>query len=122
MRSGWENGQRVPVSDRREMEDEDSEESVREFDPGSLLRRFVSEQLSSNRCLYIECFALALSMCYDGSSEAEIAKRYGVTRAAVSKRCVDITDAFNVPPSRAMRQKKNRESCRKARLLSRSKL
>ena len=33
----------------------------------------------------------------------DIAKRHGVTRAAVSKRCVELTRALNLKPSRAMR-------------------
>ena len=46
----------------------------------------------------------------------EIAKRHGVTRAAVSKRCVELTQALNLKPSRAMRSLLARQSYRKARL------
>ena len=33
----------------------------------------------------------------------EIAKRHGLTRAAVSKRCVELAQKIGLPPSRAMR-------------------
>jgi hypothetical protein len=47
---------------------------------------------------------------------AEIARRHGCTRAAVSNRCGDLCDAFGVPRTRAMRPDKNRDRCRQARL------
>jgi hypothetical protein len=46
----------------------------------------------------------------------DIAKRHGITRAAVSKRCVDITERLNLPPSRAMRSEKARRIYRRAQL------
>ena len=47
---------------------------------------------AGNTRLTIECLAVALGLsAYNGESMTEIAKRHGVTRAAVSKRCVDIT-------------------------------
>ena len=45
-----------------------------------------------------------------------IAKRHGVTRAAVSKRCVDITTRLNLPPSRAMRSELARKIYRLSQL------
>jgi LysM repeat protein len=57
----------------------------------------------------------------NGDSMSLIAKRYGVTRAAVSKRCVDITQRLNLPPSRAMRSLNARTTYRKTQLKLRSK-
>lgn len=116
MRFGWENGQRVPVNDRREMEDE-----PRRPERGALVmvRRLVGLMLAdTNPALGVECVALVSGIGYDGASESAIAKRHGVTRATVSKRCVDLCDAFGMPNVRAMRPKKNRERCREARLQS----
>ena len=116
MRTGWENGQRVPVSDRREMETE-----PRRPERGALVmvRRLVGIMLAdTNPALGVECMALVTGIGYEGASMAEIAMRHGVTRAAVSTRCVDLCDAFGIPLVRAMRPEKNRERCRQARLES----
>ena len=69
-----------------------------------LLRRLIGEMLmQSNASLSLECLALVTGLAYRGDSMTEIAERHGVTRAAVSKRCVELTIALNVKPSRAMR-------------------
>ncbi len=69
----------------------------------------------------IECLATALGLsAYNGDSMTSIAKRCGVTRAAVSKRCVDITERLNLPPSRAMRSKEARTTYRHSQLKSQS--
>lgn len=114
-RSGWENGQRVPVRDSR-----DDESAPRpERSALVMVRRLVGIMLAdSNPALGIECMALVTGIGYEGASMADIARRHGVTRAAVSKRCVDLCDAFGVPPTRAMRPEKNRERCNVARLKS----
>jgi hypothetical protein len=59
---------------------------------------------------------LVTGLSYCGDSMTEIAKRHGVTRAAVSKRCVELTRALNLNPSRAMRSVSARQSYRRARL------
>ena len=82
-----------------------------------LLRRLVGEMLGqSNASLSLECLALVTGLAYDGDSMTEIARRHEVTRAAVSKRCVELTQALNLKPSRAMRSLLARESYRKARI------
>jgi len=45
----------------------------------------------------------------------EIARHHRVTRAAVSKRCIEMSRSLNLDPTRAMRSLKARESCRKSR-------
>lgn len=114
-RSGWENGQRVPVRDSRD--DEPAPQPERSA--LVMVRRLVGIMLAdSNPALGIECMALVTGIGYEGASMADIARRHGVTRAAVSKRCVDLCDAFGVPPTRAMRPTGNRSRCRDARMQS----
>jgi len=81
-----------------------------------LLRRLIGELLSQDRPgLSIECLALVTGLCYTGDSMTTIAHRHGVTRAAVSKRCVSLSSALNLSPSRAMRSLNARDSYRQRR-------
>jgi hypothetical protein len=86
-------------------------------DAVELLRLFVADLIAEgNTRLTVECLAVALGLsAYNGESMTAIAKRHGVTRAAVSKRCVDITRQLNIPPSRAMRSDKARRIYRNSR-------
>jgi len=87
-------------------------------DATEMLRHFVADVLSENNTrLTLECLAVALGLsAYNGETMTEIAKRHGITRAAVSKRCVDITERLNLPPSRAMRSTQARRIYRNAQL------
>ena len=82
-----------------------------------ILRRLVADIISEDNIrLTIDCLSIALGLrVYDGDSMTHIAKRNGITRAAVSKRCVDITQRLKLPPSRAMRSEKARKIYRKSR-------
>ena len=81
------------------------------------LRRLVGEMLmQSNASLSLDCLALVTGLAYFGDTMTEIAKRHNVTRAAVSKRCVELTQSLNLKPSRAMRSLVARDSYRKARM------
>ena len=82
-----------------------------------VLRHFVADLISEgNTRLTVECLAVALGLsAYNGESMTSIAKRHGISRAAVSKRCVDITTHLNLPPSRAMRSEKARKIYRHSR-------
>ena len=71
--------------------------------------------MQDNARLSLECLALVTGLTYDGDSMTRIATKYGVTRAAVSKRCVELTQALNLNPSRAMRSRKARTSYRSSR-------
>ena len=83
-----------------------------------LLRRLVGELISQDETkLSLECLALVTGLTYDGDSMTGIARRHGVTRAAVSKRCVELTHTLNLKPSRAMRSHQARHSYRKSRTL-----
>jgi hypothetical protein len=82
-----------------------------------LLRRLVGELIGQdNARLSLECLALVTGLAYCGDSMTDIAKRHGVTRAAVSKRCVELTRALHLKPSRAMRSVEARQSYRQARM------
>ena len=83
------------------------------------LRRVLGEVLChDNARLTAECVALVSGLSYTGSSMTEIAARHGVTRAAVSKRCVELTELLDLPPSRAMRSLTARKAYRSARIQS----
>jgi hypothetical protein len=83
------------------------------------LRRVLGEILChDNARLTAECIALVSGLSYTGSSMTEIAERHGITRAAVSKRCVELTELLNLRPSRAMRSLTARKSYRSARIES----
>ena len=81
------------------------------------VRRVLGEVLNhGNARLTAECIALASGLGYDGATMTEIAKRHGITRAAVSKRCVELTEMLDLRPSRAMRSLTARKSYRSARI------
>ena len=51
-----------------------------------------------------------------GFLAAQIASRHKVTRAAVSKRCVELTERLDLLPSRAMRSLTARKAYREAQI------
>lgn len=80
------------------------------------IRRVIAEILChDNARLTAECVALVSGLVYSGDSMTDIAKRHGITRAAVSKRCVELTELLDLPPSRAMRSLTARKRYRAAR-------
>ena len=82
-----------------------------------IVRRLLGEILGmQNRSLTVECLAIVSGLSYVGDSMCEIARRHGVTRASVSKRCVELTERLNLPPSRAMRSLTARKSYRAAQI------
>lgn len=71
----------------------------------SALRRLVTLIRSQDNIqLSIDCFSLVSGMQYDGESMAAIARRHHVTRAAVSKRCVEMTEILGLKPAAGMRR------------------
>ena len=75
-----------------------------------LLRMLVGEvMMQENSRLTLECVSLITGLVYCGDSMTSIAKRHNVTRAAVSKRCLELTLGLNLNPSRAMRSLLARE-------------
>jgi len=82
-------------------------------------RHVLGEVLNhANARLTAECIALVSGLIYCGDSMTDIAQRHGITRAAVSKRCVELTELLNLRPSRAMRSLTARKSYRSARILT----
>jgi hypothetical protein len=82
-----------------------------------IVRRLLGEILGmQNRSLTVECLAVVSGLSYVGDSMCEIASRHGVTRAAVSKRCVELSERLSLPPSRAMRSLTARKSYRAAQI------
>ena len=82
-----------------------------------ILRRLVGELLyHDNARLTVECLSLVSGLSYTGCSMTEIGQRHGITRAAVSKRCIELTDLLGIPHSRAMRSQSTRAGSRQARL------
>ena len=82
-------------------------------------RHVLGEVLNhANARLTAECIALVSGLIYSGDSMTDIAQRHGITRAAVSKRCVELTELLNLRPSRAMRSLTARKSYRSARIQS----
>jgi hypothetical protein len=57
-------------------------------------------------------------MGIEGLSQADLAKRHNVTRAAFSKLAVQMSDLFDLPPARGMRSRQARNAFRTARLTS----
>jgi len=81
-----------------------------------VLRRLIGELLTQkNAQLSLECLALVSGVSFLGDSMTAIAQRHGVTRAAVSKRCVEMTQKLGVLPSRAMRSLTARVAYARAR-------
>jgi hypothetical protein len=82
------------------------------------LRRLVGELIGQdNAKLSIECLAIVTGLVYDGDSMTTVARRHRVHRATVSARCVNLSQALNLPPARAMRTEKARKSYSKSRTL-----
>ena len=72
--------------------------------------------IHDNARLTAECFAVVSGLNYSGASMTGIARKYGITRAAVSKRCVELTELLGLRPSRAMRPLTSRTASRSARI------
>lgn len=74
-------------------------------DVAAALRRIMAELMAASRTLDLECVSLVLRLDYDGASMSEIAKRYKVTRAAVSKKVARYTEVLHtgiVPGQRTL--------------------
>ena len=71
--------------------------------------KLISELLANDATLATECLALVSGIAYTGASENAIAKRYGVSRAAVSKRCIELAERLGVKNFRAMKSDLARE-------------
>jgi hypothetical protein len=83
------------------------------------LQRLIGELVTDQKPrLAIECLALVSSIAYQGNSLTEIAARHGLTRAAVSKRCLELSERLGVKNRRALRSDHAREAYAEARIAS----
>lgn len=107
--------------------DADEDEEPNEEPPSTInsdqiwdiMRRLIGELASDkNPGLTMDCATLVAGLAYQGNSMTDIAKRHGITRAAVSKRCIEMTDALKIKPYRAMRSGHARKAYQQARILS----
>ena len=81
------------------------------------VRRVLGEIIChGNSRLTAECIAIVTGLNFTGASMTEVARKHGVSRAAVSKRCVELTELLGLRPSRAMRPLTTREANRAARI------
>jgi len=81
-----------------------------------VIRRLIGELLvQRNAKLALECFALVSGVSFVGDSMSDIARRHRVTRAAVSKRCIELSEKLALPPARAMRALTARKAYARAR-------
>ena len=84
-----------------------------------VIRKFLHEiARQRNPSLTIECYMLVTGIAYEGDSMTAIAKKHGITRAAVSKRCIELSDTLGVHASRAMKSDQARKAYRDARIKS----
>ena len=85
------------------------EESAADLRTAEAVGKLIAELLTNDSTLAVECLALATGVCYSGASENSIAKKYGVTRAAVSKRCIELCERIGVKNRRALKSEIARE-------------
>jgi hypothetical protein len=68
------------------------------------LQKLIAELIvDKNPRLAIEVLALTTGIAYEGNSMIGIAKRHGLTRAAVSKRCIELSERLGVKNLRPMK-------------------
>jgi hypothetical protein len=90
----------------------DAEEGITEADLRvcEALQKLIGELIvDRNPALAIECLALTTGIAYEGNSMIAIAKRHGLTRAAVSKRCIELSERLGVKNPRPMKTERARE-------------
>jgi hypothetical protein len=90
----------------------DADEGITEADLRTceVIQKLIAELIvDRNPALAIECLALTTGIAYEGNSMIAIAKRHGLTRAAVSKRCVELAERLGVKNLRPMKTERARE-------------
>ena len=81
-----------------------------------IIRRLVGHLMDQdNARLALDCLALASGVAFLGDSMSAVGRKHGLSRAAVSKRCIELLCEINLPPSRAMRSLTAREAYSDAR-------
>jgi hypothetical protein len=78
------------------------------LEPTEILIRFLNflEGKKQSPALIIDCLKIVFQL--EPLSQTQVARRHGVTRATVSKICVNFTEEFAVAPSRGMKSQRAR--------------
>jgi len=74
-----------------------------------LIEKMLQILQAHDRCYIIDCLLLCMpsGLAYmEGMSMTEVASRYGVTKAAVSKKCRELRVYLNFPESNFMRKER----------------
>jgi hypothetical protein len=90
----------------------DADEGITEADLRTceVIQKLIGELIvDRNPALAVECLALTTGIAYEGNSMIAIAKRHGLTRAAVSKRCVELAERLGVKNLRPMKSESARQ-------------
>jgi hypothetical protein len=90
----------------------DAEQEITEADLRvcEVIQKLIGELIvDRNPALAVECLALTTGIAYEGNSMIAIAKRHGLTRAAVSKRCIELSERLGVKNLRPMKTERARE-------------
>lgn len=114
----------IPISDEKEPEEVTDTPSKYEINIriSEAIQSVITQIVSSpNPLLTVECLMLASGIAYQGASETSIAKKHGLTRAAISKRCIVLADNIGIKNLRAMRSQKVRDQNRLARIKTHNK-
>jgi predicted RNA polymerase sigma factor len=110
----WENGERVQISQPNTIA---NPKNTLDSPQLRMMRMLISNlQSSPHPALTIDALCVITGLCYEGKSMAEIARKHLVSRATVSKRCVELCKTFGIPPTRAMRTEESRKNCQKSRI------
>jgi hypothetical protein len=90
--------------------DPDEGISEADFRVCEALQKLIAELIvDKNPRLAIEVLALTTGIAYEGNSMIAIAKRHGLTRAAVSKRCIELSERLGVKNPRPMKTERARQ-------------
>ncbi len=102
-----------PMDDMEpDLRDDDNEKSR------ALAREAVSRLLvilieSGNLRMDADCLAFVCGICFrQGKSGTDLAKKHGVSRAAFSKRAVELSERLGIVPSSNMKREEAREQYR----------
>ncbi|MEY5013327.1 MAG: hypothetical protein RLZ22_533 [Verrucomicrobiota bacterium] len=90
----------------------DPDETISEADLRTceVIQKLLAELLADkNPALAVECLALVSGVAYSGNSMVSLARRHGLTRAAVSKRCIELAERIGVKNPRPMKTEHARE-------------
>lgn len=106
----------LPIADSKKAPEPDEEyQETDSEEVWAAIRRLIAELLADhNPGLALDCLALVSGVGFMGDSMTAIAKRHKVTRAAVSKRCIHLTEQLELLPSRSMKSLTARQSYRTA--------